>query len=1388
MAPRLAGRRSVLGESVRAARSRAGQPYMRKYDDGRLFLRFTAISRAIRADGYPQGLVTERELSRLTGRLLAFSDAALGRDANPADRAGLTKLPARLFFDYAAKGSLRVILESCLRFAAQRGWAAFDLREPARREDHLAMLRACERALRAEKMMTVAMVYFSASLSGAEVQKLRAIVQAHGGAVVSSADVATHVVYPDPPGRSEAESDGQVMVRLLKREGKPGGVRALVHWYYHPDTYDDWIMAREVRGHVEPEPPERGSAPWHVAARWLRDLDVFNEWMNEADYEMPEEFDAYEGRQPQFVVEAKAAKRGPGGPESRSIRLRLRMSDDESIAPAAKRMRIASDGVKLVGLPSVGSAREDSGGLGSGREPERERAAEQEAVPRRSLRAAGRAPVDVEGEEARKAEERRPRYSTWFDIKRVHEIERNALPEFFSGRYKSKNEGVYLQTRNFMIQTWLRSPLRYLSATAARRNLRGDAPAIQRIQAFLEHWGLINYNVLPETRPPQIHVPPPPPLPVLAGRVDLSTGERQSILFLEDGSPVDIFEDRVRRVALDGLPGFESESEIDDIVKSRLPGVPGATDSPVNGILTPLGPGSGLPQASPFETPNASYPGMSNEMGDSGMMSNQRPVRSTRYSSRQRRVSRYVDHSSDDDDMDDDDDVDEDEGEEDATKEAAMNGNADGNGNEDDAERDGDIVEYHCDICAKDCTDVRYHCTQHADMDVCTSCYTDRKYPASLQARDFIQMSATPAGPDDGWLSNDPLVWSESENLLLLEALEMYGENWEMVAEHVESKDSVQCILQFLRLPIEDDFLDELREQWWPQELCVASGANGTGAESVAPSPADVLLKCGAGVSALQGIFDLPSSFTGQPLPFSDRIETIVPQVAVLASQVPRDVLAMVMSELDAAMPQMEVDGQDLDDRNVDFDDNDGNSSTDDFVTDRRYHELLGSVKAVCDFAVTERGTRAAALALEELSRGKEYNPVEVGGPSLKPATTPSSRRRVSRKVSENSEASKADFELDAEDADALASTDTESTQAVATTAMASGAMRARELLDLEERELRRLQTLLFELKLGMIRMKLEHFHSICRHHSASQAASRRQLQVAIGTMCKVAGNAAKGHLSEGDEKIFVLPSGSPSFSARCHGPARRTRPNADVDVVKSGPGSCLVRTALKAPHKGAVVSQGPSPVPKTNFIVLGTRDGQVQGGRSVVQIQHVAAAPEPPLFAPSTADVEVDSTIVINGPRSGGVVSVQGGATRVPAFIGEARIPEKSRNLSGNSVPARTSQASTLSIVSPLKQNGIGAPVSAIRTDVLSNAGAMVQKINVAPVDARKVDGVGATVVNDIAAAPDANGGSATFPVAQTVAPRAESQALGKSHEGDAELTAKPSAANASVTTNGSL
>lgn len=100
-----------------------------------------------------------------------------------------------------------------------------------------------------------------------------------------------------------------------------------------------------------------------------------------------------------------------------------------------------------------------------------------------------------------------PSYAGWFKMEDIDTIEKKSNPEFFNGRNRSKNPNVYKDYRDFMINTYRLNPMEYLTVTACRRNLAGDVCAVMRVHAFLEQWGLINYQIEAESRPSNIGPP-----------------------------------------------------------------------------------------------------------------------------------------------------------------------------------------------------------------------------------------------------------------------------------------------------------------------------------------------------------------------------------------------------------------------------------------------------------------------------------------------------------------------------------------------------------------------------------------------------------------------------------------------------------------------------------------------------------------------------------------------------------------------------------------------------------------------------------------------------------------------------------------------------------------
>ncbi|CCX05295.1 Similar to SWI/SNF and RSC complexes subunit ssr2; acc. no. O14470 [Pyronema omphalodes CBS 100304] len=310
-----------------------------------------------------------------------------------------------------------------------------------------------------------------------------------------------------------------------------------------------------------------------------------------------------------------------------------------------------------------------------------------------------------------------PSYSVWFDMKKIKDIEKKSLPEFFNNRNRSKTPLVYKDYRDFMINTYRLNPSEYLTVTACRRNLAGDVCSIMRVHAFLEQWGLINYQIDPETRPSNIGPP--------------YTGHFR------------ITADTPR-----GLQPFQ----------------------PPPGAVTTPGKPHPVTERATSSTPTAKL--------DSNL-----ELRKNIYDSLGNKI-------------------------------ASTNG---------DAKEDEGLQKrvYNCFTCGVDCTRVRYHGGrgQRKQIDLCPNCYLEGRFPqthanteySKMESGEFTKME------DPSYSTVDrEAVWTDQETLLLLEGLELHGEDWNAIADHVGTKTREQCVIRFLQLPIEENYLEEKPEQLGP--------------------------------------------------------------------------------------------------------------------------------------------------------------------------------------------------------------------------------------------------------------------------------------------------------------------------------------------------------------------------------------------------------------------------------------------------------------------------------------------------------------------------------------------------------------------------------------------
>ncbi|KAL4624773.1 SWI/SNF complex subunit SMARCC1-like isoform X1 [Arapaima gigas] len=492
---------------------------------------------------------TNKSLTGLVVQLLQFQEDAFGRKVNnPA----LTKLPTKCFLDFKLGGSLCHILGSVYKFKSEQGWRRFDFQNPSRMDRNVEMFMTVEKTLVQNNCLTRPMVFLTPDIDQKQAGKLKDIIKRHQGSITDERAKATHVIYPSPGSQEEEE-----WFRPVMRKDK----QMLVHWGMYPDSYDTWVSTSDVEAEVE-EPPS-AEKPWKVHAKWVLDTDSFNEWMNEEDYEVDENKKIVFSRQRVFPREEESSRTpdrkerraaAPGkkrrrspSPQSTTAESRKKGNKKGSSMPYYKRRGQREEeeqeedltkdmedptpvpNMEEVILPKNVNVKKDSentpvkGGIMADLDEQEDESiltgGKEDEEPGKEVNRLLDSGEDNVTEQTHHIII--PSYASWFDYNCIHEIERRALPEFFNGKNKSKSPEIYLAYRNFMIDTYRLNPQEYLTSTSCRRNLTGDVCALMRVHAFLEQWGLVNYQVDAESRPLPMGPPPTPHFNVL---VDTPSG------------------------------------------------------------------------------------------------------------------------------------------------------------------------------------------------------------------------------------------------------------------------------------------------------------------------------------------------------------------------------------------------------------------------------------------------------------------------------------------------------------------------------------------------------------------------------------------------------------------------------------------------------------------------------------------------------------------------------------------------------------------------------------------------------------------------------------------------------------------------------------------------
>ena len=89
----------------------------------------------------------------------------------------------------------------------------------------------------------------------------------------------------------------------------------------------------------------------------------------------------------------------------------------------------------------------------------------------------------------------------WYDKSNASDFERRSLPEWFNGSAPHRDVATYIETREKILDIAKRNNHQYITASALRRSITGDAGSLLRLHKFLTDMGFMNIGLLGEATP-----------------------------------------------------------------------------------------------------------------------------------------------------------------------------------------------------------------------------------------------------------------------------------------------------------------------------------------------------------------------------------------------------------------------------------------------------------------------------------------------------------------------------------------------------------------------------------------------------------------------------------------------------------------------------------------------------------------------------------------------------------------------------------------------------------------------------------------------------------------------------------------------------------------------
>ncbi|KAL4584744.1 hypothetical protein LXL04_009353 [Taraxacum kok-saghyz] len=128
-----------------------------------------------------------------------------------------------------------------------------------------------------------------------------------------------------------------------------------------------------------------------------------------------------------------------------------------------------------------------------------------------------------------------------------------------------------------------------------------------------------------------------------------------------------------------------------------------------------------------------------------------------------------------------------------------------------------ELIDSVCGNCKELCESGHYEYTKDKTSIICIKCFENGAYGKNKSIDDYKLIDSTPDN------KNKVTPWTEAETLLLLESVLKHGDDWDIVAQNVQTKSKLECISKLIQLPFGQLMLGPTYDRFRHRDISIST-------------------------------------------------------------------------------------------------------------------------------------------------------------------------------------------------------------------------------------------------------------------------------------------------------------------------------------------------------------------------------------------------------------------------------------------------------------------------------------------------------------------------------------------------------------------------------------